>query len=533
MRRPLLALVLTASAACTTDPTAPEIARSESAVGTSPWHLIPISPPQLEAHSTIAVTETRLLIGGGLTALDVASDRGFVLAYDPAKHAVETKPAGKMVEARFAHTATLLGSGKILVAGGESIEIRSSAELADPMTGTSMLTAPMKERRSRHAAALLASGKVLVVGGGASGVIGDVSSSELLDPATNTWSDGPVMSGGHAFATATTLTDGRVVVVGGLRPNTDVYDPATNTFARAGNLLETRVGHVAVLLPSGKVLVAGGYVKPPPSAEVTRSAEVFDPATKMWTRLPDMPTPRGNATATRLQNGLIMVAGGRVELTPLNYVDFYDEKTNTWSSGSPMVLPHALHTANAMPNGDVIVMGSASGEIFTPIATGSACAQSADCASGFCVDGVCCQTACTGSCERCDTSGARGTCTAVSGAFNHCAPGNTCIQNECVPSAGTTCSADKLGVVDKDGKTTSCAPFICDNSVGACVKQCTTSVECAPGNLCDATSKQCTATPSSGGDDGGCAYSPATSHVTLLVFVGIALLLARRRQRAA
>jgi len=519
--------------ACSADPAATDLARSESPVTASPWQIVPLSPPQLDAHSMTAVTETKLLLVGGLTALDTASDRGFLLTYDPAKHSVVTMPAGKLVEGRYAHTATLLKTGKILIAGGEALEVRSTAELADPMTGTSTLTGPMRERRSRHAATLLPSGKVLVVGGGSVGLIGDMSSSELFDPATGTWSDGPGMSGGHSFATATTLTDGRVLVAGGLRPNTDIYDPATNAFARVGNLQETRVGHVAVLLPSGKVMVAGGFVKPPPSAEVTRSAEVFDPASKMWTKLPDMPTPRGNATATRLQNGLIMIAGGRVELTPLNYVDFYDEKTNTWKSGSPMILPHALHSATAMTNGDVVVMGSANGEVFTPIATGSACAAAADCASGFCVDGVCCASACSGACERCDTSAARGTCTAVSGAFNHCAPGNTCIQNECVPSAGTTCAADKLGVVDKDGKTTSCAPFICDNSVGACVKSCTTSVECAPGNLCDTATKQCTKTPALGGDDGGgCAYA-ATRSDGLLVLSTLVAALFRRRQRAA
>lgn len=251
-----------------------------------------------------------------------------------------------------------------------------------------------------------------------------------------------------------------------------------------------------------------------------------------------MPTPRGNATATLLKNGLVMVAGGRVELTPLNYVDFYDEKTNTWQSGSPMVLPHALHTATSMSNGDVVVTGSANGEVFSPIPTGDACAQAADCESGFCVDGVCCATACTGACERCDTSGARGACTAVSGAFNHCAPGNTCIQNECVPSAGTTCSADRLGVVDKDGKTTSCAPFVCDNSVGACLNQCTTSVECAPGTLCDVSTKQCTSAPTSADEGSGCSSTSSPRPLgSVLVLAGLvacaALGRARRGGKAA
>jgi len=532
LRRTTVVTLTALLCACSAESRTTEVARTEATITAGPWQIIQSSPPQLDGHTTTLLNDTKLLVIGGLNALELPSERAFILTFDPTKHQVDTKPGGKLVEPRYAHTTTMLMNGKLLVAGGEgTMIVRSSAELADPTTGISTLTASMRERRARHAAALLASGKVLVVGGGAIDIAGgEVSTSELFDPATNTWSDGPAMANGRAFATATTLKDGRVLVVGGLRPSSDLYDPTTNTFVRAGNLSETRVGHIAVLLPSGKVLVAGGFIKPPPSAEVTKSAEVFDPATRMWTKIPDMATPRGNATATLVKNGLVMIAGGRVELTPLNYVDFYDEKTNTWQSGSPMVLPHALHTATAMSNGDVIVTGSANGEVFSPIPTGSTCAQAADCESGFCVDGICCGSACTGACERCDTSAARGSCTAVSGAFNHCEPGNTCIQNACVPSAGTTCATDKLGVVDKDGKTTSCAPFVCDNSVGACLKQCTTSVECAPGSLCDAATKQCATAPA-GDDGGGCSSSPSApgSLVVVACLLAGAALLRRRR----
>jgi hypothetical protein len=41
---------------------------------------------------------------------------------------------------------------------------------------------------------------------------------------------------------------------------------------------------------------------------------------------------------------------------------------------------------------------------------GTACTMAAECASGFCVDGVCCNTACTGSCMTCGATGSVGTC---------------------------------------------------------------------------------------------------------------------------
>jgi len=281
-------------------------------------------------------------------------------------------------------------------------------------------------------------------------------------------------------------------------------------------------------LPSGKVIVAGGF-------PLFASTEIFDPATSKWTSSKPMPIPRGNAAATVLSNGVVMVTGGRLDLTPLAYVDHYDETIGDWRLGTPMFLPHTLHTATTFPSGDVLVVGSAYAEKFHLIPTGVGCTQAADCTAGFCVDDVCCGSACTGGCERCDTNGAKGTCTPVSGEFNHCEPGNTCIKSKCVPSAGTTCSADRLATVTKTGETKSCAPYVCDQSVGACFSECTTSNDCAAGFACDGATKQCTGVQPSDGSSGGCATTTtgATSGLasSLLAFVGLLGWRARRIRR--
>ena len=74
---------------------------------------------------------------------------------------------GILGEARVYHTATLLPSGKVLVAGGQGIggALLSSAELYDPATGTWTATGSLGTGRSFHTATLLPSGKVLVAGG--------------------------------------------------------------------------------------------------------------------------------------------------------------------------------------------------------------------------------------------------------------------------------------------------------------------------------------------------------------------------------
>lgn len=76
-------------------------------------------------------------------------------------------PTGSMAIDRYFHTATLLPSGKVLVAGGFSLHVGTlrSAELYDPATGTWTATGDMTTVRAAPTATLLPSGKVLVAGG--------------------------------------------------------------------------------------------------------------------------------------------------------------------------------------------------------------------------------------------------------------------------------------------------------------------------------------------------------------------------------
>ena len=88
--------------------------------------------------------------------------------YDPATgHWTAT---GSLASARDGHTETLLASGKVLVAGGLGFGVRhptylSSAELYDLATGIWTATGSLATTRDYHTATLLPSGKVLVAGG--------------------------------------------------------------------------------------------------------------------------------------------------------------------------------------------------------------------------------------------------------------------------------------------------------------------------------------------------------------------------------
>ncbi len=141
---------------------------------------------------------------------------------------------------------------------------------------------------------------------------------------------------------------------------------------------------------------------------------------------------------------------------------------------------------------------------------GSQCLKASECASGFCVDGVCCDTECSGQCEACNQPQTIGVCTAVTGdpASSHAAckqdPGGACSgtcdganrQTCTYPGAstacGSTCTSGSVTASACDGNGScvggapkSCGAYQCD-SAGACRTTCSAESDCATGNVCGA-----------------------------------------------
>ena len=141
-----------------------------------------------------------------------------------------------------------------------------STEIYNPTNNSWTYGASMVSARWFHTATLLSSGKVLVAAGAVftNSAAVYLSSAELYDPNSNTWSSAGSLSTCVEHK-ATLLPNGQVLVTGGANAsgsltNAELYDPIHNSWTNTGSMILARTDFTATLMPNGKVLAAGGPV---------------------------------------------------------------------------------------------------------------------------------------------------------------------------------------------------------------------------------------------------------------------------------
>jgi len=238
--------------------------------------------------------------------------------------------------------------------------VASSWEIYDPTSGFFQTAAgATNARRARHTATRLQNGKVLIAGGFDGTYY--LSTAEIYNPATGkirpTSGKMTAARGEHAAAL---LADGSVLITGGFNgahlQTAEIYNPATDIFTAAASMTGARSDHTATTLPDGKVLISGGYN----NGSHLKSAELYDPTAESFAATGEMKEARSGHSATLWPSGAVLLAGGSND-SPLKSAELYDYTAKTFTSTGAMAEARTYHSATLLTSGRVLIAGGTNG----------------------------------------------------------------------------------------------------------------------------------------------------------------------------
>jgi hypothetical protein len=226
---------------------------------------------------------------------------------------------------RSHHVAALLPNGNVLVAGGSPSAgdagatplPLSEAEIYDVGSSTwSVSSSTLTVARAMASAAVVA-GKVVIAGGYTSDGTTPMT-VDVFDPTAQTFSSpGSLAAGGRVFGAMTALAGANsAVLVGGIS-----FGGVTSEFLDEGELYSggawqtsgsiggERDALAVVALADGRAVALGGFTDLPSYAPVAIVA-IFLPAENTWYPAGALSVARSSGTATLLQSGKVLVAGG-------------------------------------------------------------------------------------------------------------------------------------------------------------------------------------------------------------------------------
>jgi Abnormal spindle-like microcephaly-assoc'd, ASPM-SPD-2-Hydin len=323
----------------------------------------------LEYQTSTLLQDGTVLIAGGLNDAGITKTAELYNAHGSPN---AFSPTGAMNVARYSATATLLGNGQVLVAGGTNLVagINSSAELYDPVAGQFNLTVgSMIITRYNATATLLQDGTVLIAGGDIGNSQG-LTSAEIYNPTTKSFAATQgSMTTRRTNHTATLLSDGTVLIAGGQGnysgqkawQSAEIYNPANQLFTAVGNMTVARSSQTATLLTDGTVLIAGGENS---SGNGQSTAEIYSPLTQSFSVTGSMHASRYFHVAAPLEDGTVLIAGGissESSNTTLNSAEVYTPSLRTFAVTGNLTTPRESATATLLNNGEVLVAGGDSG----------------------------------------------------------------------------------------------------------------------------------------------------------------------------
>ncbi len=448
------------------------------------------------------MSDERVLLTGGKDAADEAILVAEV--FDAKKSPTPFDDVGK-TQARMLPTSVLLGTGDVLVAGqgAETLEVfdRASNKFID--------TKIRGVQKRVNSAIRLASGDALVMSDTASFLFHAATRSVEygigLPPDVTS---GTALLGGDVVA-ATSSELLRVTAGGNVRPE-PYPSPVRGRFAplRSGGVVFGGPSQLLLISP-----VPDGARRPvltnAPSTIVSGESTSIEGSGFRSCTAVDCKLGLGSALGPPIVAFLPLDGGGPLFSSVLHWTDTKLQ----WRV--PSSAYHGMGWIYVIVDG---VPSEGASTRLVGIPAKGACVNGAECASGFCIGGICCEQQC-GFCESClakekesgkddgvcgpakagedpqnacekepsESCGLNGACDGKGRCANY-TNGTPCKNNgHCNDGLCSSCDGEQWAV--NGNSRQNCEPYRC--SLGVCAAECSSDSSCLPGYACDVETHKC------------------------------------------
>ena len=265
------------------------------------------SPVELFCAGHSLLPDGRVLVAGG----HIASDRGIpdITIFSPATES--WTPSTPMRRGRWYPTNTTLANGSVVILAGRD-------EVGDEVAEPEVWSSSGVRQLSSASLVLPYYPRTFLAPNGQVFYAGEQPTTRYLNTSgTGSWTIvGDRRYGARPYGSAVMYEDGKILYVGGGRTtNTaEVIDlnAASPTWQWTGSMAFARRNLNATLLPTGEVLVTGGSSAPAFNdvTQAVRDAEIWNPATGLWTTLASNAVRRTyHSTSLLLPDGRVLHTG--------------------------------------------------------------------------------------------------------------------------------------------------------------------------------------------------------------------------------